>query len=118
MMEEIGEAHETSVSSIQLPVARVLGQVYRQRAIRPEKSETVLQNSIREPPLAGLGACKFRSRELERWILPQAHPLFSRSARLPDPGQIGSHRFDRPQGGEQSPTPRLLIQRTKQLYAR
>ena len=81
MMEEIEEPAERRIAGVPQPMARVLGDVDRQRAVRPEQAEQPDLQARRRAVLPELERGERSRRERHVGILSQSHRLVNRTER-------------------------------------
>src|SRR5262249_35485806 len=113
VVEDVEEAHERRVATVARTVARPVGEVDRQRAVRAEQAEHALHQA-RRTRLALEGGERRRA-ERERGFLREAHRLVERTARLADAGVAGMRRLDQAHRLEEIKLPGCLRESPSKL---
>src|SRR6185295_11404941 len=92
VVENVEEAHERRIAVVARAVARPVGEVDRQRAVRAEQAQHALHQARRLRLALERG--ERRGTERERGLLREAHRLVDRAARLADARVAGMRRLD------------------------
>ena len=88
-MEDVEEAAERRIAGVAQPLARVLGEVQRQRPVRAEQAEEPHLQPRRRRPSRGSNDGQRRRRERQDRVLAEAHRLVDRPQRLAPARLVG-----------------------------
>jgi hypothetical protein len=95
-VKEVEEAHQGRIAVVDEPLARVLGDVERQRPVGAEESEESLLEP-RRPAVARFARRQGRRREGHGRLLREAHRLVPGTQSPPELRLVGEQAFDAPE---------------------
>src|SRR6185503_5860403 len=97
VVKEIEEAHQGRIAVVDEPLARVLGDVERQRSVGAEEAEESLLEPRRPAAVVRLTRRQGRRREGHGRLLREAYRLVPGTQRLPELRLVGEQAFDSPE---------------------
>src|SRR5262249_41674089 len=106
MMEDVQEVDERRIFLVTPPLVRVLGEMNRQRAVRPEETERILFEAHLPAGLA-LESRDIRWRERQVRRVAEPNPVVRCLARLAEPRLCRQRLLQQPQRCEQREAVRL-----------
>ena len=113
-MEKVEERHQRLVTLVEDALARVVGEVQRQRAVGAEQAEEALHQLRRALTVDGAERGNRCRREGQRRLLTQPQRLVGRPYRLADARLVRMQAFHAPQHGVEVVRVRLVAERAFQ----